>query len=194
MNVLLIVGTEKGAFLIRSDAARIGWKVEGPSFKGWKVTAATRDARGRYFLGVTSGVYGATVQTSDDLAKWRQLAGGPSYPEGGRRKLNQIWRLHAHAGALFAAVDEAGLFRSDDGGDTWQPLESLNEHPTRDAWFPGGGGLCAHAILSDRQNPRRMWCGISAVGVFRTDDGGRTWHPRTRAGSRVWTGRWRRAT
>lgn len=180
MGVLLVVGTEKGAFLARSDRARERWSIEGPVFKGWKVTTAMRDARGRYFLGVASRVYGPTIQMSDDLAKWRQAPEGPSYPKRGKRRLNEIWRIHADRGALFAGVDEAGLFQSDDGGETWKPLKSLNEHPTRDAWLPGAGGLCAHAILTDRVNPKRMWCGISAVGVFRTDNGGKTWRPKNR--------------
>lgn len=178
--VLLIVGTDKGAFLLRADAGRARWTVEGPLFKGWTVTAAARDARGRYFLGVTSRVYGATIQSSDDLARWRQAPAGPSYPAGGQRKLNQIWEIRAHGGAFFAGVDEAGLFRSEDGGESWKPVDGLNEHPTRAAWLPGAGGLCAHAIVGDPGNPRRMWCGISAVGVFRTDDGGLTWHPKNR--------------
>lgn len=174
-RVLLIVGTDKGAFLLRSDAGRARWTAEGPLFRGWRVTAAMRDPRGRYFLGVASMVYGATIQSSDDLVRWRQAPDGPSYPRGGPRKLNQVWEIRAHAGALFAGVDEAGLFRSEDGGESWKPVDGLNEHPTRAAWFPGAGGLCAHAILGDPRDPRRLWCGISAVGVFRTDDGGLTW-------------------
>ena len=69
----------------------------------------------------------------------------------------------------------AGLFESTDGGETWSPVEGLNEHTTRPAWFPGAGGLCLHAILVDPKNPDRIWAGISAVGVFRSDDGGATW-------------------
>ncbi|MCZ6598770.1 MAG: sialidase family protein, partial [Planctomycetota bacterium] len=64
---------------------------------------------------------------------------------------------------------------STDGGETWEPVEGLNEHPTRSAWFPGAGGLCAHAVLFDPNDAQRVWCGISAVGLFRTDDGGLTW-------------------
>jgi len=94
MGVFLIVGTEKGAFLVRADDARARWRVEGPVFKGWKVTAAARDPGGRYYLGVASPVYGPTIQLSDDLAAWRQAPGGPSYPQGGTRKLTQIWRVH----------------------------------------------------------------------------------------------------
>ena len=162
MGVLLIVGTEKGAFLFRSDEGRARWAIEGPVFKGWKVTTAARDGQGRYFLGVASWVYGATIQVSDDLEKWRQVSGGPGYPQGGKRKLNQIWKIHPSRETIFAGVDEAGLFRSE---ETWTAVDGLNEHPTREAWFPGAGGLCAHAILTDPRNPKRMWCGISASRV-----------------------------
>lgn len=175
MSILAIVGTAKGAFLLRSNERRERWTLEGPLFKGWKATAAARDHRGRYFIAIASDVYGAALQMSIDLEQWRQIDNGPSYPKGGPRKLNQIWKIFAGKDSLYAGVDEAGLFRSDDGGETWRPVEGLNEHPTRSAWQPGAGGLCAHAILSDPRDPRRMWCGISAVGVFRTDDGGRTW-------------------
>ena len=178
MGILLILGTEKGAFLARADEARARWRVEGPIFKGWRVTAAARDGRGRYFLGVASPVYGPTIQLSDDLAQWRQAPGGPGYPEGGKRKLTQIWRIHTEGPTLLAGVGEAGLFTSDDRGESWKPVAGLNEHESREAWLPGAGGLCAHTILTDPRNPRRLWCGISAVGVFRTEDGGRTWHPR----------------
>ncbi len=77
---------------------------------------------------------------------------------------------------LWAGVDEAGLFKSSDNGEKWEPVEGLNEHPTREHWEPGFGGLCAHRVLSDEEN-RRMWVGISAVGVFRSEDGGDTWTP-----------------
>ncbi len=174
MSTILVIGTEKGAWIARSDKSRSKWKVDGPIFKGWKVTAATRD-RKRWLLGVASQVYGATIQASDDLKEWRQLPKGPAYAEGGKRKLTQIWRIHADDGRVLAGVDEAGLFGSGDRGETWSPFDGLNEHPTRDAWQPGNGGLCAHSILTDPKNPQRMWCGISAVGVWRTDDGGKTW-------------------
>src|SRR2546426_2469148 len=90
MRTLLIIGTDKGAFLARSDAARTAWTIEGPLFKGWRITAIGRDG-GRTFLGVNSFVYGATIQASDDLAKWRQVD-GPAYPKDGARKLTQIWK------------------------------------------------------------------------------------------------------
>ena len=100
----------------------------------------------------------------------------PAWAKDSERKLNQIWTIVPGPDTLYAGVDEAGLFASDDGGETWRPVEALNEHPTRSAWSPGAGGLCLNAILVDPKNPKRVWCGISAVGVFRTDDGGATWN------------------
>ncbi len=72
-------------------------------------------------------------------------------------------------------MSEAGLFRSDDRGKSWQPVPGLNDHETRPQWIPGFGGLCLHSILSDANDPRRMWAGISSFGVFRTYDGGEPW-------------------
>lgn len=176
MSVTVVIGTDRGGFVLRSDERRRKWKIDGPIFKGWKLTAVTRAANGVWLAGTTSDVYGCAIHTSHDLSQWRQIDHGPSYAEGGERKLTQIWKLLAHDGECYAGVSEAGLFRSRDGGETWQPLDGLNQHRTRDAWCPGTGGLCAHAILVDPKNAKRIWCGISAVGVFRSDDGGESWH------------------
>ncbi len=179
MSVLVIVGTAKGGFALRSKD-RKNWDIEGPFFKGWSVTAATRDPDGMFLIGAASYVYGPAIHTSRDLAEWRQVSNGPAYPTDGKYKLTQIWKLLVHDGVYFAGVAEAGLFRSRDKGETWLPVDGLNEHRTREAWMPGNGGLCAHAILVDPKNPRRLWCGISAVGVFRSDDGGETWHAKNK--------------
>jgi photosystem II stability/assembly factor-like uncharacterized protein len=175
MGVLGIVGTDKAGFLIRSDRGRDDWRIEGPIFKGWKVTASTRDKAGRYIVATASEVYGPAVHVSEDLETWRQVEKGPAWPKDVQRKMKQIWTLAAGPDRLYAGVDEAGLFTSDDGGESWQPVVGFNEHATRSAWFPGAGGLCAHAVLVDPRDPNRVWCGVSAVGVFRSDDGGTTW-------------------
>jgi hypothetical protein len=175
MNVRVIVGTEKGAFLCSSDADRRRWEVEGPLFKGWKVTATGRSPSGRYLAATASQVYGAALHTGTDLKNWRQIEKGPAYPEGGDLKLNQIWTIHCQQDRHYAGVDTAGLFFSDDDGESWHPVDGLNEHPTRRSWFPGAGGLCAHVVLRHAKRPDQIWCGISAVGVWRSDDGGRTW-------------------
>lgn len=177
MSVIIIVGTAKGGFVFRSNDRR-SWQIEGPFFKGWKITAVTRASDGTFLIGAASDVYGAAIHTSRDLKDWRQVPQGPAYPKESERELTQFWKLVAHDGVYYAGVSEAGLFRSEDHGESWQPLPGLNDHETRKAWVPGAGGLCAHSVLVDHANPKRLWCGISAVGVFRSDDGGATWHPK----------------
>ena len=176
MRVTLAVGTEKGAYLFRSNDARTEWDLEGPLLKGWKVTAFCTAGDGTYLLATGSNWFGAAVHRSSDLKEWTQILDGPAWPEGGDRKLTQIWTLTQAGSTLWAGVDEAGLFRSDDHGETWQPVEGLNEHPTRPGWQPGLGGLAAHRVVVDQNDPDRMWVAISAVGVFRSDDGGTTWN------------------
>ena len=197
MSVTLVVGTAKGAVILKADPARRAWAMQDLALTGWKVTAAVRDASGRFYLAVTGDTYGVAIVVSDDLVNFRQLENGPRYlpgeignadhtrligqslpfgpQEAGQRHLDQIWKLHVGADALYAGVSEAGLFRSDDRGETWAPVRGLNDHPTRETWVPGFGGMALHSILSDARNPRRMWAGISAAGVLRTDDGGATW-------------------
>lgn len=91
-----------------------------------------------------------------------------------------MWSLAAAHGVIYAGVEPAGLFRSDDGGRTWAHVSGLTEHPTRSAWQPGAGGLCLHSIVPHRTDPARLWVGISAVGVFETRDGGASWQTRNR--------------
>ncbi len=194
MGVVVIVGTVKGAALLRSDASRQSFSFDGLEMRGWIVTAATRDAQGRYYVGVTHDVWGATILTSDDLATWTQLENAPRYaatdagnPEHNRilgamdpmgrfkeggRYVDQIWKLHAVGDVIYAGVSEAGLFRSDDRGKSWQAAPGLNDDPDRASWGPGFGGLCAHTVLADARDPQRLWVGISSEGVFRSEDGG----------------------
>ncbi|MCZ6597476.1 MAG: hypothetical protein O7B99_07555, partial [Planctomycetota bacterium] len=118
MGIHIIIGTVKGSFLLRSDDGRADWTLEGPLFKGWKVTASTRDGEGRTFLATASDVYGPAIQVCDDgdLQNWRQIESGPAWPKEGERKLNQIWTLDWTPERFWAGVDEAGLFTSTDGG------------------------------------------------------------------------------
>ncbi len=198
MSVVLCVGTAKGAAFLRSDPARERWEVSPLEFKGWIVTAATRDARGRTYLAVGSAVYGAAVLVSDDLESWEQLESAPRYEAGergnaghnlivgsaapgqldryveGGRHVDQIWTLRAAGDVVYAGVSEAGLFRTDDRGKSWQPVRGLNDHETRPDWLAGAGGLCAHTVLVDPRAEEQIWVGISAAGVFRSDDGGRS--------------------
>ncbi|HUO89682.1 MAG TPA: hypothetical protein VMU08_10940 [Rhizomicrobium sp.] len=200
MTVSLIVGTPKGAAILGSND-RKSWHSEFV-LRGWPVTASVRDDRGRTYIAVNSPNYGVALHASDDLRSWKQLEAAPRYrpedrgnPEhhrlvakedftgvlkSGGRFVDQIWTLHFAHGALFAGVSEAGLFVSRDRGQSWQPVDGFNEQPGRESWAPGFGGLGAHTILSDANNPDRMWVGVSAAGFFRTDDGGRTWQPKNK--------------
>lgn len=195
MSVTLLAGTNKGLAVYRSED-RIDWTAEPLAMQGWAVTAATHADDGTWFIGVNHPIYGCVIMRSKDLKDFEQCESAPVFPtglpgndfhlritgsadpfneRGGERRVNQIWKLHADRDRVFAGVSEAGLFCSTDGGRTWPAVAGLNDHPTRDDWQSGGGGLCAHTILTDANDPDRIWVGISAAGLFRTDDGGATW-------------------
>lgn len=181
-SVTILVGTTKGAFFFHSDADRKNWEMTGPHLDGWEIYSLLGDSRNgdRIFAGTSHFVYGPTIRVSDDMgATWTQIEAGPGYSEESGNKLNRIWQIvpgHASEQAtLYAGVDEAGLFTSQDGGASWTEVSSLTQHPTHEEWWPGNGGLCLHTILVDPTNAKRMWIGISAVGCFRTDDGGESW-------------------
>lgn len=183
-QVLLAVGTAKGAFLFRSDEKRTSWEAEGPLFKGWEVTQLTIDPRreGRLFATIQHKFRGFEIHRSEDFGKtWTAMDEPPSYPAG--VAMNRIWGVfpgHAESpDRVFAGVDPAGLFVSDDGGRTWREVEGLNRHETRDVWLPGYGGLCCHTVRCDPFDPQRIWACISVGGLFRSDDGGATWAPKT---------------
>ncbi|HSF84515.1 MAG TPA: exo-alpha-sialidase [Acidimicrobiia bacterium] len=177
MSVALAIGTLKGAWVARSDDGRT-WSVDGPYLKGWQVNTFGVAPDGTYLLSTGSTWYGAALHRSSDLANWSQVVAGPAYEEDSGRKLEQIWTLAMAGRSLFAGVAQAGLFRSEDAGETWAPVEGFNDHPTRPGWQAGLGGLVAHRILVDAADPERMWVGASAVGVFATEDGGESWELR----------------
>jgi len=95
-------------------------------------------------------------------------------------EFKRVWHIEpslTDAGTVYAGVEDAALFRSTDGGESWHELPGLRGHGTGPDWQPGAGGMCLHSVILDPSNPQRIYIAISAAGAFRTDDGGATWKP-----------------
>jgi photosystem II stability/assembly factor-like uncharacterized protein len=185
VGVLLLIGTRKGLFLIRGDDERRSFELEGPLLPGWSINHAIVDPRdGSMYACANSWVYGGTVQRSTDGGRTWSRSEGLGLPEESELKLASTWHLApGHASepeTLWLGGEPAVLFRSDDSGETWHVNEAVLGHPTRDKWAPGAGGLITHSITLDPADAKRLWIGISAAGVFRTDDAGASWRPANR--------------
>jgi photosystem II stability/assembly factor-like uncharacterized protein len=196
-KVRVLVGTRKGAFIITSDGVRREWNVEGPHFGGWEAmhvqgSPANPD---RLYASVWTDWHGQVVQRSDDGGRtWEPVGNEFAYAgEPGTHQwydgtphpweFKRVWHFEPSphdAETVFAGVEDAALFRSEDGGRTWTELAGLRTHSTGRNWAPGAGGMCLHTILIDPADPRRMYVAISAAGAFRTDDGGESWKLATR--------------
>jgi photosystem II stability/assembly factor-like uncharacterized protein len=193
-QVRVLVGTRKGAFILTSDGTRERWEVSGPHFGGWElyhVKGSPADPN-RLYASQSSGWFGQLIQRSNDGGKtWEPVGnkfvysgvpGTHQWYDGTPRpwEFTRIWHLEpspSDPDTVYAGAQDAALFRSTDGGQTWQELPGLRTHASAPSWQPGAGGLCLHTILIDPRDARRMVIAISAAGVFRTDDGGASWRP-----------------
>ena len=176
----LLIGTRKGAFILESDDRRRDWAVRGPFCETWPIHHFVRASDGTLYAGGGNAWYGPSVwRSDDDGATWSQSSKGMTYGDV-EPKVTAIWNLTPADEAVYAGVEPAGLFRSEDGGRTWSHVSGLREHPSRPEWQPGAGGLCLHSICPHPTDRNRLWVGISAVGTFETIDGGRTWETRNR--------------
>ena len=185
-DTLLLVGTMKGAFLLRSDGKRDRWEMGGPYFPGMAVYAMGFDARAgrqRLWAGPNSMHWGGVLQWSDDFGHtWTNPEeANVKFPEGTETALKQIWQITPgradEPDTLYCGVEPAALFVSRDAGETWSLNEGLWNHPQRPRWEPGGGGLCMHTVLLDPADPKRIRVAISTAGMYVTEDGGVTWRP-----------------
>jgi photosystem II stability/assembly factor-like uncharacterized protein len=182
---LLLCGTRKGLFLFRSGN-RADWREEGPFLRGKEVNHAVFDRRnGRIYATENDAWFGSNIVWSDNFgADWTAATQGPGFTQESGLKLDRIWHIEpgpaANPNVVYAGVAPASLFRSEDGGRVWRELTGLTGHPTRQHWHPGAGGLCLHSIALDPRRPSRIYAGISAVGVFRSDDTGETWRTANR--------------
>jgi photosystem II stability/assembly factor-like uncharacterized protein len=173
----LLVGTKKGLFALQGGAGS-PFEIAARAFAGEPVEFAIRDPRsGRYLAAVTSAFYGPKVFVTDDPGGDWEQAQGLELPEGGDQALKRLWSIvpGEEAGLLYAGGDPGVLFESRDGGTTWELNMPFWEQPTRPDWSPGAGGMCLHSIATWPGDPSRLALGVSAVGVWLSDDAGKTW-------------------
>ena len=185
MGAFVLAGTRKGLFLLESDEGRDRWELSGPFLTGWSIFHAVVDPRdGTIYAATNSDVYGATVHRSPDRGESWTRAEELGLPEDTGLTLEKTWHVEpgrpGEDGRLWLGAAPGVLFRTDDGGDSWQAVDGIVRHETRDRWNPGAGGMCCHSIALDPDEPERMYVGISAAGVFRSDDGGETFAPANR--------------
>jgi photosystem II stability/assembly factor-like uncharacterized protein len=192
-SVRVLAGTRKGAFILTSDERRKEWQVSGPHFAGWEiyhVVGSPADPN-RLYASQSTGWFGQLIQRSDDGGQtWEPVGNEFAYDgvpgthqwyDGTQHpwEFKRVWHLEpslTDPDMVYAGVEDAAMFRTKDGGKSWQELPSLR-NAKGNLWAPGAGGMCLHTILLDPDNPNRIYIAISAAGAFRTDDGGETWLP-----------------
>ena len=191
-GVRVLVGTRKGAFVLTSDGTRDKWDVAGPHFGGWEIyhVAGSAADPDRLYASQCTAWFGQVIQRSDDggvtwqpMGKEFRYDGDPGthqYYDGTQVpwEFKRVWHLEpslTDPDLVYAGIEDAGLFRTTDGGATWHELPGLRAHGTGPSWGPGAGGLCLHTILQHPTDQQRLFIAISAAGAFRTDDGAETW-------------------
>lgn len=194
-KVVLSVGTKRGLFLVESNKRRQRWTVKGPFLKGWTVHHAVIDTRSTPQLhaaaenfSFASNVFSGPI-SGDKLKACENPPVAPDLNRTAKKfadqygldKTKRLWLIEpgpaSQKKVLYAGTAPAGLFRSDDAGKSWAPVDGINKHRTRKDWAPGAGGQSLHSIQVDPHDPDRMYVAISAAGSFRTDDGGKRWKP-----------------
>jgi hypothetical protein len=189
----LLVATRKGAFFLEAATNRRAWQLAGPHYLGNIVSHMVLDPRDRRTLLVAArtGHLGPTVFRSLDLGKtWKEAGRPPAFPKAetpeAKREVDHVfWLTPGHAsepGVWYAGTSPKGLFRTEDGGVTWDGVAGFNENPMREKWAAGPqdgtpDGPKMHSILIDPRDVRHMYIGMSSGGVFETRDQGRSWQP-----------------
>lgn len=193
-KIRVLIGTRKGAFILDSDGKRENWDVSAPHFGGWELyhlKGSPADPN-RIYASQSSGWFGQLIQRSDDGGKtWEPVGNEFAYEgEAGTHQwydgtphpweFARVWHLEpslTDPDTVYAGVEDAALFRSTDGGQSWRELSGLRRHGSGSSWQPGAGGLCLHTILLHPHDEARIFVAISAAGAFRSDDAGETWRP-----------------
>ncbi len=194
--VALLVASRKGAFILKADGARRRWKLSEPIFLGQIVHHLVLDPRDRrtMLMAARTGHLGPTVFRSADAGRtWKEASRPPAFPKAPEGQKGQVvdhtfWLTPGHASeprAWYAGTSPQGLFRTEDGGDTWEPVPGLNDHPEYREWMgsvengtPDGPKL--HSVIVDPRDPAHLYLGMSSGGVHESLDGGRHWKPLVR--------------
>jgi photosystem II stability/assembly factor-like uncharacterized protein len=188
---VLLVGTRKGAWVLRGDTERTTWSIDGPMFLGHICHHVVLDPRDRrtLLLATRTGHLGPTVFRSTDLGStWTEASKPPAFRSGDRleRSLNAVFWLSPGSadepGCWYAGGSPQGLFRTEDGGDTWSPVDGWNDHPMWETWaeWPEEGtpdGSMLHSVIVDPRDTAHLYIGLSGGGVFESTDGGNDWKP-----------------
>ncbi|MCI0777199.1 MAG: exo-alpha-sialidase [Chloroflexi bacterium] len=185
-TIRLIVGTKKGGFIYTSDEKREAWELSDPILPGWSVYHAevdTRSTPARFYLAANHWAWGPSVARSTDLKDWDFRSPGLAFPEDLGIVVQNVWNVcpgpDDQPGVVYAGTQPAGLFRSDDWGETWASVDGLNRHEYRQYWgWTGVGQSCLHSIEIDPRNPRRFFVSISSGYSYVTQDGGDSWEIR----------------
>ncbi|MCB9778782.1 MAG: hypothetical protein H6742_09485 [Alphaproteobacteria bacterium] len=177
---VLLVGTRKGLLTFTREGDR--WALSGEDFPGVEVEFACRDPRdGTLWGALHHGHWGPKLHRKRPGGEWEELT-SPAYPDDTGAALEHLWVVQpGHAdrpGQLWIGTNPGGLFRSDDGGDSWTLVRSLWDHPSREKWFGGGRDSAGiHSIVVDPRDPDHLYIAVSCAGVFETRDGGESWAP-----------------
>src|SRR5213594_3102519 len=175
-RVVLSIGTKKGLFVAEGAKSRRSFALRGPFGSGVAVYPTPADTRGapKMYASSCNAFFGMKVLRSTDLGKsFKETKSAPAFPKEDGRALANIWALEAggNKNDLWCGVEPASLFKSDDGGDSWEMVPGISNHEHARKWQPGNGGLCMHTIIRDGN---RVHLGISTGGHYVSDDGGET--------------------
>ena len=185
MQTRVMVGTRKGAWIYTSDERREGWRISEPILPGWTIHYMTVDLRHdppRLYAAANHWAWGPSVARSDDGGKtWEHRNPGLGFPKDMGLTVTNVWHVEsAHksqSGVVYAGTQPAALFRSEDWGESWAPVEALIRHKYRQFWGPTGsvGESSLHSIQVDPRKPDRVYAAISSGGTYFTENGGATW-------------------
>jgi photosystem II stability/assembly factor-like uncharacterized protein len=204
-SVKILVGTKKGGFIYSSDEKRQKWDVSDPILPGWTfhhMSADTRNGAPRYYAAANHWAWGPSVAKSTDdgknwdytsenlkfppdMKEYKERSGAPPGVPGdwdntAAGTIANVWNVQPghdnEPGVVFAGTQPAGLFRSENWGRSWEPVQSINRHENRQYWSgTGGGDSCIHSIHVHPDDPKRMFLCVGAGGSYRSADGGESW-------------------